>query len=57
MRLKLVPAYYTAAISIVAMAMLPETRNFDVTKQRAYSHRARIRRVVATQVARVLERL
>ncbi|MGY8662518.1 MFS transporter [Bradyrhizobium sp. UFLA05-109] len=31
----LVPAYYTAAISlisIVAMAMLPETRNFDVTK-------------------------
>jgi MFS family permease len=31
----LVPAYYTAAtslISIVAMAMLPETRDFDVTK-------------------------
>lgn len=31
----LVPAYYTAAVSlvsIVAMAMLPETRNFDVSK-------------------------
>jgi hypothetical protein len=31
----LVPAYYTAAtslVSIVAMALLPETRHFDVTK-------------------------